>query len=283
MNEDTPLLHHSPIRLLTLGSHPQKSYLYQLPHPWPASSWITLSEAPPTLSAFLAEYDLPNFPRRPAKHVYYSKIPSDCGPIYVLCTPTLRHISSHSRHITHTTDINLTLEAGSKPDVLTSVLEHILKQFLLRVEALSEQLMRTEQELLASPTILPLERILQLHAEISATRHLYPSLLQAMDDICRVHRLRAPIEAYLSALRGASNGLLEIVLSLQNNRMQETMQTLAVITTMFVPLTFLAGIEGMNFAYMPELRWTGGYVSFWVLVCMIFVAQMVFFKRKGWI
>lgn len=83
--------------------------------------------------------------------------------------------------------------------------------------------------------------------------------------------------------RELAHSVLECVLAVQNNRMQETMQTLAVVTTMFVPLTFVAGIEGMNFANQPELAGQYSYLGFWIVVVILITGQLVFFKTKGWI
>lgn len=83
--------------------------------------------------------------------------------------------------------------------------------------------------------------------------------------------------------REVGHALLELHLAGRNNRMQEVMQTLAVVTTIFVPLTFLAGIEGMNFQNQPELRGKWSYGAFWVVVGIVVVAQVVFFRKKGWI
>lgn len=87
----------------------------------------------------------------------------------------------------------------------------------------------------------------------------------------------------LMGVRECAHSLLEVLLAVQNNRMQATMQTLAVVTVIFVPLTFLAGIEGMNFVNQPELSGKWNYGIFWVVVGLLVVAQLMFFKRRGWI
>lgn len=71
-------------------------------------------------------------------------------------------------------------------------------------------------------------------------------------------------------------------ISMNSNRMNTIMKTLTVITTIFMPLTFIAGIYGMNFDYMPELKWHGGY--FFILGIMLAIGAGMFwwFKRKGW-
>ena len=283
-DERVPLLQHPPIRLIHLSqpTHIRRpTYYFDLPHALPSPTWLTFREEPPDLSLLLARYQLPPFPSFTKKHVYYTTYPTKTGPVHVLSTPDVRHMSTDTLHLTHISDINIPLHSSCH--VLRSVLDHLVHAFHHQLQALSESLTSIEERLLASPSPIPLDQILKLHVRIALARHFYPSLLQVLNRVDSNHILKDPIHAHLSFLKGASNGLLEIVLSLQNNRMQETMQTLAVITTMFVPLTFLAGIEGMNFANMPELRLTGGYVGFWVIVCMVFAAQIVFFKRKRWI
>jgi magnesium transporter len=64
--------------------------------------------------------------------------------------------------------------------------------------------------------------------------------------------------------------------------MTEVMKVLTIIATMFIPLTFLAGIYGMNFKYMPELVWRWAYPLFWLIVVTILVIMLVWFKRRKW-
>ena len=91
------------------------------------------------------------------------------------------------------------------------------------------------------------------------------------------------IESY----REMCNGLMEIYLLQASNRMAEVMKTMAIITVFFMPLSFLAGIYGMNFerdvGNMPELGWKYGYTLFWVLVVVIVSGLFVWLKRKRWI
>ena len=86
----------------------------------------------------------------------------------------------------------------------------------------------------------------------------------------------------LESYRLCAHSLLELQLARQKNRMQEVMQTLTIVTTIFVPLTFLAGIEGMNFKYMPELLGKWSYSIFWVIVAVLLLLQIVVFRKKGW-
>ena len=61
------------------------------------------------------------------------------------------------------------------------------------------------------------------------------------------------------------------------------MKVLTIISTLFIPLTFMAGVYGMNFKYMPELNWQLSYPVFWVAVIFIFFLMLVWFKHKKWI
>lgn len=87
----------------------------------------------------------------------------------------------------------------------------------------------------------------------------------------------------LEALRDMLSGALEIYLSTSGNRMNEIMKVLTLIATIFIPLTFVAGIYGMNFEYMPELKWRCGYLVVWLIMIAIGVGMWFFFKRRKWL
>ena len=71
-------------------------------------------------------------------------------------------------------------------------------------------------------------------------------------------------------------------ISINSFRMNSIMKTLTVITTIFMPLTFIAGLYGMNFENMPELKWEYGYFLILAIMLLIGIAMMNWFKRKGW-
>jgi magnesium transporter len=89
------------------------------------------------------------------------------------------------------------------------------------------------------------------------------------------------IEA-LESYRETSSGIQEVFLSSLSNRMNEVMKVLTIISTIFIPLTFIVGVYGMNFDHMPELRATWGYPAVWGLMVAIAAGLMIFFKRKKW-
>lgn len=87
----------------------------------------------------------------------------------------------------------------------------------------------------------------------------------------------------MDSYRDLINGMLDIYLSSVSNRMNEIMKILTVFATIFIPLTFLVGVYGMNFDYMPELHWKWGYLLLWVLFFGIPAGLLTLFKKKGWL
>ncbi|MET4107420.1 CorA family divalent cation transporter [Hymenobacter sp. UYP22] len=109
----------------------------------------------------------------------------------------------------------------------------------------------------------------------SATVHV--TLLQDTQD------LLVKVETLYQQLDGAATNLMNLYLSLSSQRTNEAMRVLTVFSAFFLPLTFIAGIYGMNFNYMPELTWKLGYPLSIVSMVVISVGIYVWFKRKGWI
>jgi magnesium transporter len=72
-------------------------------------------------------------------------------------------------------------------------------------------------------------------------------------------------------------------MSTVSNRMNEVMKVLTIIATIFIPLTFIAGIYGMNFKFMPELEWRWSYPLLWLVLIVIFGTMIFYFKRKKWL
>ncbi len=89
------------------------------------------------------------------------------------------------------------------------------------------------------------------------------------------------IEA-IETFREILSGMLEIHLSSISNRMNEVMKVLTVIATIFIPLTFIAGVYGMNFEHMPELSWRYGYGLIWGIMIAIGAGMLAYFRRQKW-
>ena len=78
-------------------------------------------------------------------------------------------------------------------------------------------------------------------------------------------------------------GLMDLYISSASHRMNEVMKTLTIVATIFIPLTFVAGVYGMNFDYMPELRWHWGYPGFWIAMLGLGGALLLWFRHRGWL
>lgn len=87
------------------------------------------------------------------------------------------------------------------------------------------------------------------------------------------------VETYRDLL----SGMMDIYLSSVSNKMNEVMKVLTIISTIFIPVTFIAGVYGMNFDYMPELHSRWGYIGVWVLMLTIMVLMVRYFRRKKWL
>jgi magnesium transporter len=87
----------------------------------------------------------------------------------------------------------------------------------------------------------------------------------------------------IETFRDMISGMLDIYLSSVSNRMNEVMKVLTIIATIFIPLTLIAGIYGMNFQYMPELGWRWGYPIVWLVMLAIGAVMLVYFRRKKWL
>jgi magnesium transporter len=94
-----------------------------------------------------------------------------------------------------------------------------------------------------------------------------------------VLRIADLVETYRDML----NGIQELYHSELSLRTNNVMQILTIITTIFVPLTFLVGVYGMNFDNMPELHWKNGYFYLWGIMITISIALIFYFRRKKWV
>lgn len=100
-------------------------------------------------------------------------------------------------------------------------------------------------------------------------RDVYDHTIQAIDTL----------ETY----RDIVSGMLDIYLSSVSNRMNQIMKVLTIISTIFIPLTFIVGVYGMNFKNMPELEWEWGYPLVWLLMITLFLAELKFFRNRKWL
>lgn len=109
---------------------------------------------------------------------------------------------------------------------------------------------------------------------MSANTHIYLRDLQDHST-----RIIDTVETYRDLL----SGIMDIYLSTNANRMNEVMKVLTIMSSIFIPVTFIAGVYGMNFDYMPELKSPIGYASVWVVMLTVMLGLVIYFKRKKWL
>lgn len=185
-----------------------------------------------------------------------------------------------------------------------ALLDAVVDAYFPFVERLRDELEAVEDEVLSSPEAETVEkihsikrRLVALRRVIGPHREAINALLRDSSDFvtpqtsvylrdCYDHLLRLTerVEIY----REQCSDLMNTYLTMVSNRMNEVMRVLTVMASIFIPLTFLAGIYGMNFdpdassMNMPELGWRWGYPAFWVAIVAIATGMIVYFRRKRW-
>ncbi len=180
-----------------------------------------------------------------------------------------------------------------------SILDYIIDNYFLVLEKTGEKIESLEEEVLTASSKETIKKIHELKREIIAIKKLvWPmrdilsgmmkpenefiseSLLMYLRDAYdHIIEIMETIEAYKDFLAG----LHDIYLSNISQRMNEIMKVLTLISTIFIPLTFLAGLYGMNFKYMPELEWHYGYYFLVFIMLILALAMVKYYKRKKWL
>ncbi|MFD2571973.1 magnesium/cobalt transporter CorA [Spirosoma soli] len=168
----------------------------------------------------------------------------------------------------------ITERIGEKMDELEDVIvqEKANQQTLATLYTLKRELAFIRR------TVLPLRDIIGVLIR-GESDLIQPATMPFLRDLAdHVNQAVETLDAY----REVISGLMEVYYSIVNNRMNSVMKTLTIVSAIFIPLTFIAGIYGMNFENMPELRTQSGY--FWILGIMLIIAvgEIIYFKRRGW-
>jgi magnesium transporter len=160
------------------------------------------------------------------------------------------------------------------------------------LEALEERIVAGKIERNAGTIHVIRRQLLYFHRILWQQRDALNSLLRGESRF-----VGAPVRVYLrdtydhaihildlvESFREMAVSLMEVHLSSISNRLNEVMRVLTVISTIFIPLTFLVGVYGMNFRVMPELGWRWSYPILWVFMIGLALAMVVLFRRRGWI
>jgi len=186
------------------------------------------------------------------------------------------------------------------PDYLAyALIDAVVDGYFLILEKLSDRLELIEEELLSNPGVGVLRTIISSKRQLVVLRKAVWPLREVVGALERgespliqeatTHYLRdvydhtVQVMDTVETMRDIISGNLDIYLSFASNRMNEIMKVLTVIATVFMPLSFIAGIYGMNFIYMPELKLRYGYFAVLLIMLAIGVTMTAYFRRKGWV
>ena len=180
-----------------------------------------------------------------------------------------------------------------------ALVDSIVDNYFIILEKLGEKIEFLEDKLVSHPTPETLQTIHHLRREMIFLRKAVWPLREVINSLERGESslVKESTRLYLrdvydhtiqtidtiETYRDMVSGMLDIYLSSVSNRLNSVMKVLTIIATIFMPLTFLAGVYGMNFKYMPELGWRWGYPLIWLIMVGIGVLMLIFFRKKKWL
>ena len=180
-----------------------------------------------------------------------------------------------------------------------SLLDAIVDSYFAILEATGERIETLEEELISEPGEKTLRQIHGLKREMIELRRSIWPLRELINGLQRsespliaettsvylrdVYDHTIQIIDAIESFRDMVSGMLDIYLSSLSNRMNAVMKVLTIIATMFIPLTFIAGIYGMNFPNMPEMKWPYSYAAVWVVMIAMTVGMLIYFRKKKWL
>jgi magnesium transporter len=186
------------------------------------------------------------------------------------------------------------------PDyLLYRLLDSIVDQYFVVLEKVGDQIELLQEQVSEDPDEKTLQQIHSMRREmINLRRTIWP----VRDLISSFQRMETPliqekIDVFLNDLydhivrvidtvesyREMISSLLDLYMSGISNKMNAVMKVLTIIATIFIPLTFIAGIYGMNFEYMPELKYPWAYPLVWLIMAAVTLGMLFYFKRKKWL
>lgn len=178
------------------------------------------------------------------------------------------------------------------------LIDTVIDQCFVVMEAIGEQIGIIEGRIISSPTQKISRTLYRLRRQMLILRktiwpmrevisHLLQSEAKIFSSFTRVY-LRDVYDHTAQAIdsvetfRDMLSSMLDMYLSSLTNRMNETIKTLTIIATIFIPITFVASFYGMNFQYMPELHWRIAYPSVVIIMAAVVVAMIFYFYKKKW-
>ena len=180
-----------------------------------------------------------------------------------------------------------------------SLIDLVVDNYFVELEKFGDQVESLEDEVVAQPAPQTLRTVHRFKNDMILLRK---SLWPLREVIARLERRESPLigenlgnyfrDVYdhtviaidtVETYRDILSGMLDIYLSSMSNRLNEIMKVLTIIATIFMPLTFITSLYGMNFKHMPELQWEYGYFVVIGVVVLVAVSMLEYFRRKHWI
>jgi len=185
------------------------------------------------------------------------------------------------------------------PDyLLFAICDIVIDNYFSMLENVGEVIETIEDDLVSSPSascqqlIYKLKRRLFYAKKIVwPTREVIGTLQSTLHPLIsdnsriyfrNIHDHTVQIIETIESLIDLSSNMMDLYLSSVSNRLNEIMKVLTIFSALFIPLTFLAGVYGMNFKNFPEIGWKYGYAGFWGVVVCTVIAMLFFFKHKKW-
>jgi magnesium transporter len=180
-----------------------------------------------------------------------------------------------------------------------TLIDAIVDGYFSVLEEMGERIVDVEEELALTPDRSTLHLINGMKKEIIFLRKAVWPLREAISFLERgdsdllseatrlyfrdVYDHTVQVIDTVETYRDLLSGMLDLYLSSISNRTNEIMKFLTIVGTIFMPLTFLVGVYGMNFKHMPELEWHFGYYALWLLMLAISAVMAIYFRRKRWL
>jgi magnesium transporter len=180
-----------------------------------------------------------------------------------------------------------------------ALLDAIVDSYFAILEKIGDKIEELEEHLISQPDAQILQSIHHLKREMIYLRRSIWPLREVTSGMSRNESIliKESTEIFLrdvydhtiqvidtiEAYRDMISGMLDTYLSSISNRMNEVMKVLTIFAAIFIPLTFIAGIYGMNFAYMPELGWKWGYFAVLAVMVSVVVCMLIYFRKRKWL
>ena len=183
-------------------------------------------------------------------------------------------------------------------ELLYQILYRCVEEYTKAIKRVEEDVLEIENKIIENPYIQLSQEIFQLKKTMQKLRLVFVEELSTVNDLVRIkfpyinddstvyfENIYDNINSIIDTMdiyRESISSLLDMQMSMRGDKMNEIMKTLTVFSTIFLPLTFIAGIYGMNFEHLPEVKWEWGYGFFWLVIVLVSFGMWIYFKNKKW-